>query len=126
MTKKALPLRQDGEVTGCYVWCQGCKHTHFFPTNILYYTRIEQRTGKTLSKKPVWTFNGNYERPTFTPSLRQYYTHPETKQEITTCHNIITDGKIQFCDDCPHEFKGQTLELEVIPESYGLPDGVER
>lgn len=112
---------------GCYVWCQGCKHVHFFPTDLRFYDLFEKQP----TKKPIWAFNGDFERPTFTPSLRQYYnrlsSHGERAgEEVTTCHNIITEGRIQFCGDSAHELKGQTLDLETIPAEYGLPDDVER
>lgn len=116
---KCKPRKENGIVTGYYIWCQGCKCAHFFPVE----------NGKQGQK--VWGFNGNTERPTFTPSLRHYYNRPASHeeagigkagQEVTTCHIIVTDGKIQFCSDCPFEQKGQTLELEEIPADYGLPD----
>ena len=124
MGKKAVPLKKGDEVLGCYVWCPGCKHVHFFPTSSAYYE--QSNCLRSSSRKPVWSFNGNFERPTFSPSLRQYYNKPGTGEEVTTCHNFVTDGKIQFCSDCPHEFKDQTLDLEEIPADYGLPDNAER
>lgn len=110
---------KDHKPVVVYVWCQGCKHCHGFPVSKVYYE------GSSIygpnHHKPIWTFNGNAEKPSFSPSLREFYTHPETKKEITTCHSIITDGRIQFCSDCEHELKGQTLPLEEIPNGYGLP-----
>lgn len=58
----------------------------------------------------------------FTPSLREFYTHPETKVEVTTCHLFIKNGKIEFCGDCPHALNGQTVDLPDFPEGYGLPE----
>lgn len=113
---KAVQHVRDGVLDGYYIWCQGCKHVHFFPLASHY-----ERRDKPPTKKPVWTFSGSLELPTFSPSLRCYYTHPESKAEITTCHCIVTGGRIQFCADCQHELKGQTLELEFIPGDYGLP-----
>ena len=31
-----------------------------------------------------------------------------------TCHSFVTDGKIQYLNDCTHEYAGQTIELEDI------------
>jgi hypothetical protein len=28
------------------------------------------------------------------------------------CHSLVTDGNIQFLDDCTHELKGKTVPLE--------------
>lgn len=52
-----------------------------------------------------WKFNGDYERPTFTPSLLIQY----ADQKI--CHSFVTDGKIQYLSDCTHELAGQTVEI---------------
>lgn len=57
-----------------------------------------------------WQFNGNLERPTFTPSLlvTGYLNaeHPNGR-----CHSYITDGKIEYLSDSTHEFAGKTVEL---------------
>lgn len=91
-----------------YFWCPGCKCCHSF------------RVGD-VKDRPVWKFNGNLDLPTFSPSLRVYTTHPETKVDRTLCHLNLTDGKLIFHGDSPHELKGQTVDLPDIPENYGLP-----
>lgn len=110
---------RDGVLVCVTVWCEGCGHSHTFPVHLDYYK------GSTLypegKHRPMWAYNGVAAKPTFTPSLRQYYTHPETKAERTTCHIIITDGMVQFCSDCPHQYAGQARPLVDIPEGYGLP-----
>lgn len=91
-------------------WCQGCKYGHLYQTD--------------PSRSPSWNFNGDIERPSFSPSMRIYtpahndgeFAHPEQ----TICHYFVTDGQIQYCDDSRHELKGQTLPLEPIPEDYGF------
>lgn len=55
-------------------------------------------------------------------TLRCYYTHPETRAEVTTCHLHIKNGKIEFCGDCPHDRNGQTVDLPDFPEGYSLPE----
>lgn len=62
---------------------------------------------------PPWTFNGNMEFPTFRDSIRVDYYSEKLGQDMV-CHSVVTDGKIAYCDDCTHEFKGQTLELPVF------------
>lgn len=78
----------------------------------------------------TWSFNGNYEAPTFSPSVRVtsgHYNkrgigacwctfnkeHPESPAPFTCslCHLFVTDGKIQYLDDCSHELAGQTVEM---------------
>jgi hypothetical protein len=53
-----------------------------------------------------WNFNGDLERPTFKPSLLCDKDRPASR-----CHSIVTNGKIQFQDDCWHSLKRQTVEL---------------
>jgi len=53
-----------------------------------------------------WSYNGNPEKPTVSPSLLVDKDKPDRR-----CHSSITDGKIQFLNDCFHDLKGQTVEL---------------
>lgn len=91
-------------------FCPGCKCGHFV--------------------NDKWTFNGNYEKPTFSQSILVESVempeelsipwkdvplgkrHPEAKD--TRCHSYVTGGNIQFLDDCTHELKGQTVELKTF------------
>lgn len=72
-----------------------------------------------------WTFNGDFDKPTFRASLLVRGTVPVTNEEADmimrgepfepkplVCHSFITDGMIQFLDDCTHELRGQTVPLE--------------
>ena len=54
-----------------------------------------------------WQFNGDVERPTFTPSVLERYGDSEVN------HYFVTDGRIQFLADCTHELAGQTVDLPV-------------
>lgn len=55
---------------------------------------------------PRWSWNGSFDKPSFTPSLVCNPGAPEIQ-----CHSWVTDGRIQFMDDCYHELKGQTVDL---------------
>ena len=77
---------------------------------------------------PVWGWNESMDKPTFTPSILVRWTQgdppvtpenfkeyqanpwPQTDKEMI-CHSFVTDGKIQFLDDCTHDLKGKTVEL---------------
>ena len=81
-----------------------------------------------------WQFNGDFERPTFSPSLlirSGHYAHesPSGKCWCTynaehpddpapfscsVCHSFITNGQIQFLSDCTHALAGQTVELPDV------------
>lgn len=66
----------------------------------------------------VHQFNGNLERPTFSPSLLMTYDYGEDHRRYV-CHSFVRDGCIQFLDDCTHPLKGQTIELPHIADEEG-------
>ncbi len=57
---------------------------------------------------PQWTFNGDLEKPTVSPSI---LVNPNGDSSAIRCHSFVRDGMIQFLDDCEHSFKGQTVEI---------------
>lgn len=74
----------------------------------------------------TWTFNGDLERPTITPSLLvhgnqwpedeypEYYRASHASVAPggdTICHSFVTDGRIQFLSDSTHVLAGQTVDL---------------
>lgn len=80
-------------------WCPGCKGRHLIWTE--------------RSERPVWSFNGDQDRPTFQPSIRCFTTlNGETR---TLCHYFLTDGKLHFCADSPHELSGKVVDLPDLP-----------
>lgn len=62
-------------------------------------------------KEPVWSWNGDVEKPTFKPSILS-----RVPGVCDCCHSWVTDGKVQFLGDCTHEFAGQTLDLLEVEE----------
>lgn len=105
---KLHKYESEGHGTYYYFWCPGCKHCHAYVCNA-------------PDGKPNWSFNGNFDKPTFTPSLLIFVTMPDTKERKTCCHLFVTDGKIAYCGDCPHALNGQTVDMVDIPDDYGLP-----
>lgn len=87
---------QTGLLTTYLFWCPGCKCPHPY--------RVA-RSGTEGPEYPVWGFNGDREKPTFTPSLLVNANSPGH----TRCHLFLTDGMIHFCGDCDHELKGQVV-----------------
>jgi len=91
--------------------CPGCEDTHSI------------RVGDGPS--PRWGFNGNFERPTFTPSILVRWNEPSdvegefddtSKDKQMICHSFVTDGQIQFLSDCTHALAGKTVELPSMGE----------
>ena len=97
LLSKKLILQEYGSVAFHEHWCPGCREIHQIA--------VEQpfRNGAR------WTYDGNAEAPTFSPSIN---VGPGTKLQ---CHYFIRSGRIEFCGDCHHDLKGQTVDLPDIP-----------
>lgn len=91
-------------------WCPGCDGAH--------------QVGVGTGPGPRWGYNGNADRPTFSPSILVRGTQPLTDEEHAAimagkpfkprplvCHSFVTDGRIQFLGDCTHALAGQTVDL---------------
>jgi hypothetical protein len=57
-----------------------------------------------------WTFNGNLDKPTISPSLLVNWVRGDGV--AVRCHSFINDGMIQFLDDSTHALRGQSVALE--------------
>lgn len=96
---------------GALLWfCPGCRLAH----------QIHVGGGS----GPRWTWNGDAERPTFSPSVKVSGTVQLTDEEVAhlrsggyvepkplICHAFIVDGRIQFLGDCTHALAGQTVPI---------------
>ena len=90
---KIKPIYSGNEILQYTFFCPGCKKLHFV----------------SVKGNIVWDFNGDIEKPTFSPSILTWL--PIKDYEKYRCHSFIKDGKIQFLGDCWHELKGQTVDL---------------
>jgi len=82
---------------GAYIFeCPGCGFAHKINT-------LQKDDGW-----PVWRFNNNLEKPTVTPSILVRYGRDQI------CHSFVTDGNIQFLNDCTHSLAGKTVELTEL------------
>lgn len=71
-----------------------------------------------------WQFNGDLDKPTFSPSVlvkgTKNISDKEAKRILSgeqieplnfVCHSFVHDGKIQFLGDCTHALAGKTVDL---------------
>jgi len=103
--------------TGHAHWCPACEFVHILPDS--------------------WTFNGDVQKPTFSPSFKHTYSHwtggidPVThlglgEQQYRICHYIITDGRIQFCPDSWHG-RSDIVSMPLLPDrARPIDDGFAR
>lgn len=98
-------------------WCPACNGMHLFSLD---------------GPGAKWTWNGNVEKPTFTPSMLirtgPRPTVPVGRPDagkVDVCHYIMTDGMINFCVDCTHEMAGQSVPIPDWPYARGTYGGIE-
>lgn len=90
---------------GVMFWCPGCDRAH----------RVTVGEGG----GPRWGYNGDPQRPTFTPSVRVTYNGDDAGQDgapPAICHSFVADGRIQYLADCTHPLAGQTVDLPEWPK----------
>ena len=123
------PILRNSQDGGLHYFCPGCNHAHSI--------KVGEGAG------PRWTWNGNAEKPTFSPSvlvcgiredmdestqaaydalgpgtLRTALDDPRFR---SVCHVFVVDGRIQFLGDCTHSLAGQTVDIPPWPGNYGGP-----
>lgn len=114
--KKLLVLSENSEKfkeghREYYFQCKGCNMLHSYVTEWSKKAR-EERYKRGTTNCPIWNFNGNLEKPTFTPSLLYSWGKPDGVKHV--CHLYVTDGQIKYLGDCTHDFRNQTIEMDVI------------
>lgn len=102
--------------------CPGCKKNHELPIKGI--------------GTVTWTWDGNIEAPTLSPSILTRYNKMTEKGESdynswytngcksedaqafdsveVVCHSFLKAGKLEFLSDCTHELKGQTVSLPEL------------
>jgi hypothetical protein len=97
----------EGREYGWRIECPACRADTGNGAHIL-------TTGEHLPTR--WGFNGDPERPTFTPSLLCRYDCGEARTPVV-CHSFIRDGRIEYLSDSTHPLAGQTFDLPEIEDA---------
>lgn len=99
------PILRNGTGGRLTWWCPGCNSAH----------SIAHGEGD----GPRWGWNGNAERPTFTPSVLVTWRVPPPREPDDppdrVCHSFVVDGQMQFLGDCTHAMAGQTVPIPPWP-----------
>lgn len=110
-----------GGLYGYEFICPGCAAFAKANPNPLPFDVDETRSQHLIptTGPKAWGFNGDLERPTFTPSIVVFeYKRPSDGWIYQPrCHTFVTDGRIQYLGDCGHSFAGQTVDLPEIVET---------
>lgn len=70
---------------------------HMLPVN------VEKEIGK-----PVWSWDGNREAPTLSPSI--------LSEGYCRCHSFLRNGIFEFLTDSTHSLAGQKVPIPDLPE----------
>lgn len=108
----ARGVLRTGEGGYLFFFCPGCGEAHMIRA---------RQSGEARG----WDFNGDYDRPTFSPSIKVQGKRRITDEEYERikagekldipdmcCHSFIREGRIEFLSDCTHALAGQTVKLE--------------
>lgn len=118
MKLKPYASSDDGE-RGYSFWCPACAGRHHYRTQAPNFPRPDG------TPWPVWSFNGDMERPTFLPSLLIYYDPGHwgddgkwvvTGPRKTICHLHLKNGQLEYCNDNPHAMNNLVVPLPDIPQ----------
>lgn len=126
MSKAKIVRDSDGKFYGIKFLCPGCLYhngepqPHVLPVNWL--PPGETEMSPHISWKDRWSFNGDFNRPVFGPSLNTWWGGGVTEIPLHRCHSFVgcngaEPGQIAFLGDCTHALANQTVELPDLPET---------
>ena len=79
-------------------YCNGCQSLH------------QISVSKPNHLNAIWSWNGNAEKPSFSPSINI----------VGVCHYHLVEGKISYCADSIHALAGKTVDLPDLPDWLGI------
>ena len=80
--------------------CPACGFEHSFNVDLV---------GHGKHTRAVWSFNGDYDKPTFTPSMGANLHHFQEHHPV--CHSFVRDGMWQFLGDCTHDMANHHVPM---------------
>ena len=130
MSKAKIVRDSEGRFYGLKIMCPGCRYAgpngsdggpqpHILPVNWL--PPGETEMSPHISWKDRWSFNGDFEKPVFGPSLNTWWGGEGTGIPLHRCHSFIgcngaQPGQITFLGDCTHALANQTVDLPEVGE----------
>lgn len=106
MKSQLRTIDDHGNVyTALMLICPGCPGSglHMLPVN-------------STTKTPQWTWDGNLEAPTLSPSILTRIEPYVDGKPTGICHSHLRSGVFEFLGDCTHEFAGQHVPMPDLPE----------
>lgn len=87
-------VKQGGGKTTYMLWCPACDDL--------------------VCISDAWGFNGDLDKPTFTPSLLTQIEFTDGRRHV--CHSFVTDGMWNYLSDSTHAMAGQTAPMVDLPD----------
>lgn len=109
VSSKMRLLGWNGGRALCW-WCPGCEEQHV--------VSIDGPLRPGEANCGPWSWNGDAERPTFSPSVnvRAAGWDPlDPHHAKGRCHLFVEDGMLRFLGDCQHALVGQTVPMPDLP-----------
>lgn len=104
-----MPVIRTTDDGRAMFWCPGCKQYH----------------GPKVKGDGPWEWNGDRDKPTFSPSILVRWTRTPNDSDLdrimagevvkpvdVVCHSFVRNGMIEFLSDCTHKLAGQTVPLK--------------
>jgi len=127
MAKAEIVRDAQGVFYGIRFKCPGCVYMDGSPMwetlPVNWLPPGETQESPHQQGKAHWGFDGNFDAPTFTPSINTWWGGEKYKNEDGTeytpvplhrCHSFIRAGRIQYLGDCTHALVNQTVDLPVL------------
>lgn len=83
--------------------CPGC-------AELLQSDGLHRLPVNTAEKAPSWTFDGDTDAPTLSPSILS------SMGEGRVCHSFLRNGVFEFLSDSTHSMAGQSIPMPDLPE----------
>lgn len=83
-------------------YCSACDFEHGFRVDL-------EGHGKWSEEQSPWTFDGNYDNPTFSPSMLANKNNIDKYHPI--CHSFLENGKWKYLKDSTHHLAEQTVDM---------------
>lgn len=133
MARAQIVLDAQGRFAGVSFECPA-GHEHLLPVD---WAPPGLQRSPAMEGRATWSFNGDLERPTFSPSIAARSGHHAGQSRATcwctynaanpredgpqftcfVCHSYVRDGRIQFLGDCTHALAGQTVDLTELVDT---------
>ena len=100
MLREVFFSGEDDAVAALAALCPACGFEHSFRVDL---------TGHGKWNKDVWDFDGNYDSPTFSPSMGSNLGKWDEHHPI--CHSFLRGGIWQFLSDSTHDMAGTNVPM---------------